>query len=55
MKYQIETVEFPNAEVIAATAQNKDGSITLYVNALCSEEKQKKTVEDLVERLGVLA
>ena len=50
MNYRVDVVELP-ATVNAVALSNKDGSLTLYVNAKCSQEKQEEAVQDLLERI----
>lgn len=52
MKYQIKAVEFSNATVVAAAAPDKDGSLTLYVNTQCSQEKQEEALQELLGRIS---
>ena len=56
MKYQIQEVELPGEAITAAAVPNKDGSLTIYVNSLCSKEKQEEAVHELFDaaRKGVL-
>lgn len=52
MKYQIQEVELPGEAITAAAVPNKDGSLTIYVNSLCSTEKQEEAVHDLLGRIS---
>ena len=56
MKYQIQEVELPGEAITAAAVPNKDGSLTIYVNSMCSKEKQEEAVHELFDaaRKGVL-
>lgn len=48
MSYQIIEVDFPHNEVRAAAAQNKDGTYTIYVNALYSKAEQDAYVRAFI-------
>lgn len=52
MKYQIQEVELPGEAITAAAVPNKDGSLTIYVNSLCSKEKQEDAMHDLLGRIS---
>lgn len=52
MKYQIQEVELPGESITAAAVPNKDGSLTIYVNSMCSKEKQEDAMQDLLGRIS---
>ena len=51
MKYQVERIAFPFDTVLAVVAVNKDGTYTIYENALCSEARCKNAVRLLVDEI----
>ena len=48
MKYQIERIPFPNYAALAVSVENKDGTYTIYENALCSDEQCEKSTQSLM-------
>ena len=52
MKYQVERIAFPYDTIPAVAAINKDGTYTIYENALCSEARCKKAVRLLVDEIS---
>lgn len=51
MKYQIERIAFPYDTIPAVAAINRDGSYTIYENALCSEARCENAVRLLVDEI----
>ena len=52
MKYQVERIAFPYDTIPAVAAINKDGTYTIYENALCSEARCKNAVRLLVDEIS---
>ena len=52
MNYQIERIPFPYDTIPAVAAINKDGSYTIYENALCSEARRERAVRLLVDEIS---
>lgn len=52
MKYKTERIPFPYDTIPAVAAINKDGSYTIYENALCSEARCEKAVRLLVDEIN---
>lgn len=45
-------VEFPDATVKAAAAQNTNGSYTIYENTLLPEDERREAARELIRRIG---
>ena len=52
MNYQIERIPFPYDTIPAVAAINKDGSYTIYENALCSAALCENAVRLLVDEIS---
>lgn len=52
MNYQIERIAFPYDTIPAVAAINKDGSYTIYENALCSEARCERAIRLLVDEIS---
>lgn len=52
MNYQIERIAFPYDTIPAVAAVNKDGSYTIYENALCSAARCENAVRLLVDEIN---
>ena len=52
MNYNIQDIAFPCCGVSAVAAQNKDGSYTIYVNALESEANRDSAARYLVDQIN---
>ena len=51
MEYKIERIPFPYDTIPAVAAVNRDGTYTIYENALCSEARCEKAVRLLVDKI----
>lgn len=51
MEYKIERIPFPYDTIPAVAAVNRDGTYTIYENALCSEARCKNAVRLLVDEI----
>lgn len=52
MNYQIERIPFPYDTIPAVAAVNRDGTYTIYENALCSAAQCARAVRLLVDEIG---
>ena len=52
MEYIIERIPFPYDTIPAVAAVNRDGTYTIYENALCSEARCEKAVRLLVDEIN---
>ena len=52
MKYLVERIAFPYDTIPAVAAVNRDGTYTIYENALCSEARCKNAVRLLVDEIS---
>lgn len=55
MNWKIERIAFPYDTIPAVAAINKDGTYTIYENALCSEARCEKAVRLLVGEISKAA
>ena len=53
MEYQIIETEFPHAAACAAAAENRDGTYTIYVNALHSREDLNADIRNLIAAIEI--
>lgn len=52
MKYKTERIPFPYDTIPAVAAVNRDGTYTIYENALCSEARCARAVRLLVDEIN---
>lgn len=48
VNYNVQSVDFPD-KVLAALAENKDGSATIYVNANLPPEERQNAIDKLLK------
>ena len=52
MEYKIERIPFPYDTIPAVAAVNRDGTYTIYENALCSAARCERAIRLLVEEIS---
>lgn len=52
MEYKTERIPFPYDTIPAVAAVNRDGTYTIYENALCSEARCARAVRLLVDEIN---